>query len=77
MNIGYEDDNLEPHIEPVKDYNDPVRIGKSPQQTPTIKSSSNSSLLLFLFFLALAPLPAACKSILYLASLNLLSKSNY
>ena len=27
MNIGHEDEELKPHIEPVKDYNDPVRIG--------------------------------------------------
>ena len=28
MNIGYEDDDLKPFIEPLPDINDPVRIGK-------------------------------------------------
>ena len=27
MNIGYEEDELRPHIEPARDYNDPIRIG--------------------------------------------------
>lgn len=27
MNIGYEDDELKPFIEPTPDNNDPVRIG--------------------------------------------------
>ena len=27
MNIGYEDDELRPYIEPTRDYNDPIRIG--------------------------------------------------
>ncbi len=27
MNIGYEDDELKPYIEPPPDFNDPVRIG--------------------------------------------------
>lgn len=27
MNIGYEDDELKPFIEPEADFNDPVRIG--------------------------------------------------
>jgi len=26
MNIGYEDDDLKPYIEPIRDYNDPIRI---------------------------------------------------
>ena len=29
MNIGFEDDELKPFIEPSKEYNDPARIGKS------------------------------------------------
>ena len=29
MNIGFEDDDLKPFIEPSKEYNDPARIGKS------------------------------------------------
>ena len=32
MNIGYEDDELKPYIEPHRDYNDPVRIGKIVRQ---------------------------------------------
>ena len=28
MNIGHEDEELRPFIEPPTDYNDPVRIGK-------------------------------------------------
>lgn len=28
MNVGYESDELKPHIEPVEDYNDTSRIGK-------------------------------------------------
>lgn len=27
MNIGYEDDELKPYVEPPPDINDPVRIG--------------------------------------------------
>ena len=27
MNIGYEDDDLKPFIEPLPDINDPMRIG--------------------------------------------------
>lgn len=27
MNIGYEDDELKPFVEPLPDINDPVRIG--------------------------------------------------
>lgn len=27
MNIGYEDDDLKPFVEPSQDYNDPVKIG--------------------------------------------------
>jgi hypothetical protein len=27
MNIGYEDDELKPYVEPPKDSNDPARIG--------------------------------------------------
>jgi len=29
INTGYEGDDLKPHIEPVEDYSDPVRIGES------------------------------------------------
>ena len=29
MNIGFEEDDLKPFIEPSKEYNDPARIGKS------------------------------------------------
>lgn len=29
MNIGYEDDELKPHIEPPVDYSDQTRIGMS------------------------------------------------
>ena len=29
MNIGYEDEELKPFIEPEADFNDPVRIGNS------------------------------------------------
>lgn len=29
MNIGYEDDDLKPYIEPTQDNNDPVRIGNA------------------------------------------------
>lgn len=29
MNVGYESDELKPHVEPVEDYNDPERIGES------------------------------------------------
>jgi len=28
MNIGYEDDDLKPYVEPSPDNNDPIRIGK-------------------------------------------------
>ena len=27
MNLGYEDDEMRPYVEPPKDSNDPVRIG--------------------------------------------------
>ena len=29
MNIGFEDDDLKPFIEPTKEFNDPARIGKT------------------------------------------------
>lgn len=29
MNIGYEDEELKPYVEPMKDFNDTNRIGKS------------------------------------------------
>lgn len=29
INAGYEGDELKPHIEPVEDYSDPARIGRS------------------------------------------------
>jgi len=28
MNVGYEEDEMKPFIEPKRDYNDPVRIGE-------------------------------------------------
>ena len=28
MNIGYEDNELQPYVEPEPDYNDPERIGE-------------------------------------------------
>ena len=28
MNIGFEEDELKPYIEPPPDFNDPLRIGK-------------------------------------------------
>ena len=27
MNIGYDEDDLKPYIEPAADFNDPLRIG--------------------------------------------------
>lgn len=32
MNVGYETDELKPHLEPVEDYNDSERIGESSPQ---------------------------------------------
>lgn len=29
MNVGYETDELKPHLEPVEDYDDTERIGES------------------------------------------------
>lgn len=29
INIGYEDDEMKPYVEPPKDSNDPARIGQS------------------------------------------------
>lgn len=29
MNVGYEVDELKPHVEPVENYNDPERIGEN------------------------------------------------
>ena len=37
MNIGYEDDDLKPFIEPTQDNNDSVRIGNGPLP-PRLKS---------------------------------------
>ena len=43
MNIGHEDEELKPHIEPVKDYSDPVRIGNGIEEE-SIQTSSLSHL---------------------------------
>ena len=47
MNIGYEDDDLKPFIEPESDINDPTRIGSHYTQnigmSPSLSSASCSS----------------------------------
>ena len=42
MNIGYEEDALEPHVEPPRDLNDPGRIGN-------LRPGHKSRLPLFLY----------------------------
>lgn len=49
MNMGYEDDELKPYIEPQADLKDPKRIGKTGTVQQNFLSNINGVLLLSVF----------------------------
>ena len=50
MNMGYEDDELKPYIEPVQDWTDPKRIEILQTGMSTISLFYSLFIILFLYF---------------------------